>query len=167
MAQKLMYEILLPQTSSFIPPFPCVLRGFFRGSVSPRAPNTIPERGITEGTRVGARRRSLILRHESGPEFYRKLARILSLILPQDHAEFLTPFFHAPKKSTPNPRHLRGQNPCQFWELFSQWFLWVLDPGLRRCFWIPIFLCRPKKTCKLANSAVGDSSNTTQRASTE
>ena len=30
---------------------------------------------------------------------------------------------------------------------FSQWFLWAFDPGMRRCFWMPIFhvQCRSTK----------------------
>ena len=62
----------------------------------------IPERTSTEGTRVGAPRGFLILRQEAGPEFYRKLAQILSQIRSQNQPEFFQPLFTASK----NPRQI-------------------------------------------------------------
>ena len=96
--------------------------GVFRCSFSLRAQNIIPERGSTEGNRAEARRGFLILRHESGPEFHRKPARILSRILSRDRPEFFSPFFPATKESTPNPRDRRGETPRQFWKLILSGF---------------------------------------------
>ena len=50
-----------------------------------------PGRRKHEETRVGARRGFLVLRYEAGPEFYRKLARILSQNHPRFSALFPTP----------------------------------------------------------------------------
>ena len=137
-AQKLFYEFFCPKNLVH-PILSLRTEGVFRG-LSVREQRK---------SRVGARRGVLILQHESGPEFYWKLARILShilsrilpRILSRNPPEFFQTFFPARKKTTPNPGHLRGQNPRQFWKLFSQWFLWVLDTGLRRCFWMPVCLC--------------------------
>ena len=152
-AQKLIHECFLPLTL-FILPFLCALRAFSEGlSVREHRTQSQNEEPQRE---VGRREFCLFL----------WAARRRSRIRSRNRPKFFSPFFLAPKKSTPNPRQFRGQNPCQFRNSFSQWFLWVLDPGLRRCSWMPMLLCLPTKTCKLTLSVVGASSDTTQRAST-
>ena len=96
---------------------------------SPRDQNTIPEWANTEGTRVGARRGFLILRHESGPEIYGKLARILSRNCP----EFFSPF-PCPKKFRAKSTPPSGPKSTPILEMFFSVASLVLEPGLRRCF---------------------------------
>ena len=79
------------------PTLPLRTQGIFWGSFSSRAQNAIPERASPEGTRVAARRGLLMLRHESRPEFYRTLARILLRILSQHRHKFFGLFALAPK----------------------------------------------------------------------
>ena len=67
-------------------------QGIFRGSFSPTAQNTISERTSTEGTSMRVSRGFVIFRHETGPEFYRKLAQILLRILPRNRHEIFRPF---------------------------------------------------------------------------
>ena len=47
------------------------------------------------------------------------------------------------KKNTPNLPHPKTPKVHAHFKTFSQWFLrlCVLDPGMRRCFWMPVFLC--------------------------
>ena len=94
-------------------------KGVFRGSFSPRAQNTIPEQANTERTVVGACRGLLSLQHESGPEFYQKLARILSRILSRNRPEFFSPFFPAPK----NPRQIHATFGAKIHANFGNFFL--------------------------------------------
>ena len=86
---------------------------------------------------------------------FRKLARIF--------ARVFQPFFLCPR----NPRQihatLKSPNPRQFWKLVSHWFLWGLDPGMRRCFW----MLMTNQTCRLTISVLEASSDTTQRAQTQ
>ena len=110
---------------------------------------------------MGARRGSLILRHGFGRGFPQKTARILFRKLAWIWRGFFEPFFPCPKKSTPNPRHPKSPNPRHFRKLFSQWFLWVLDPVCVAVFFMPVFLCRSAKSCKLTISVLGTSSGTT------
>ena len=68
-------------------------------------------------------------RHEGGHEFCHEIA-----------PKFFSPFSLPQKihfKSTP----LSGPKSLSICISFPQWFLWVLDPGLRPCFWMPEFLC--------------------------
>ena len=60
--------------------------------------------------------------------FLRKTALILFWKLAWIWRGFFEPFFPCPKKSAPNPRHPKSPNPRHFRKLFSQCFLWVLDP---------------------------------------
>ena len=94
--------------------------------------------------RVGDRRGFLIRSMSSVPNFSGNRPEFCHEFCPEIAPIFFGPFFRV-QNSTPNPRHLRGKNPRQLWKLLSQWFLWVLDPG--RSFWMPLFLCRPTKTC--------------------
>ena len=109
--------------------------GIFRRSFSPRAPNTIPERASTEGT-IG---------WELAVDFWfgstkpvPNHANFVTNSVPKSPRLFSALVFPAPKKTTPNTRHLRGQDPRQFCKEF---------PSGCRCFWMPIFLCLPTKAC--------------------
>ena len=92
-SSETLLRFFCPKTLSSVHPILSLrTEGVFRGSFSPRAQN-----------RCGF----LILRHESGPEFYWKLARtlshillrILSRILFRNRPEFFGPLFSLPPKN--------------------------------------------------------------------
>ena len=105
--------------------FPTYAKGIFQGSFSPRVQNAIPEWESTDGTKVGIPRGFLILRHRFGCGFSWKTV----------------PFLPCTKRNTPNLCHPKNHKAQATFKAFSQWFLWALDPGMRRCFWMPAFLC--------------------------
>ena len=115
-----------------------------RRSLSQRAQNTIPERARTDGTKVGARRGFLALRHRFGHAFSRKTGRILFWKLARIWGR---PFF-----TVPEIHATRIPKSTLFWKLFFHLFLWVLDPDVLCCFRMPVFLCRATKNCKLSIS---------------
>ena len=160
------FTILFAQNVSFILPFPCILGASSEGVLvrelrtQSRNEEAQMELGWELAVAFGFCGANPVPNltgdwHELCRKFYPKSPRKFSAL------------FSLSQKSTPNPRHLRGQNERQFWKLHSQWLLWVLDPGLCRCFWMSTSLCWPTKTCKLTISVAGASSNTTQRASTQ
>ena len=56
-----------------------------------------------------------------------------------------TPLFGDPEKVTTNPRLPKShQKSTPILESFVP-LVWGLDPGMRRCFWMPVFLCGPTK----------------------
>ena len=50
------------------------------------------------------------------------------------------------KKYTPNLRHPKNPKVQANSTAFSQWFLWALDPGMRRCFWMCQYFYADKPT---------------------
>ena len=68
--------------------------------------------------------------------------------------DFFGPFLRV--QAEPTPPQIPKSTPI--YNIFSQWFLWGLDPGTRRCL-MPI-----SQICKLTNSVLGTSSDTTERA---
>ena len=103
----------------FILPFPYKLRAFTKG-LSVRELRTPDESASTEGTRSGARRGFLILRHDLGTDFRNKRRGFCS----GNWHGFGVALFSCPKKE----RHSKSPTPLHFQTLSSEWFLWALDP---------------------------------------
>ena len=134
------FSFFVIQKILLIPHFPCVMRA--QRSFSPRAQNAIPEQDSTEGT-IG---------WELAVNFFDFATRVRSRILAEAGTNFVTnsvpksPKFFRPFFSWAQEIHSKSTSPAgpkstPMLDTFSQWSFWVLDPGLRRCFWTPIFLC--------------------------
>ena len=104
----------------FILPFPRVLKAFprvFQSESSEHNPGMSKHRRNLGGSSP----RILTLRHESGPEFYCKQARILSCILSRN-SNLFSPFFPAPQTPCPNHATFRAKIHANFGHLFPNSF---------------------------------------------
>ena len=117
-----------------LPDFP----GVFQSESFRRQPRTSKHRG----TRVGAPRGLSTLRHRFGRGFPHKRRDFVPEIqVGADATRIFSAFCPFPEESTPKRCHPKSQHPRRFGKRFSQWVLWVLNPGLHRCCWMPLFLC--------------------------
>ena len=79
--------------------------------------------------------------HGFGHRFSRKVARILFRNLARiSRGVFFSPLFPTDPRQMPATPKIPKSTPSL--EAFSQWFLWVLDLGMHRCFWMSLSLRR-------------------------
>ena len=129
------------QKKKFIPPFLCILRAFSEGlSVRELRTQSWNEEAQRE---IGWELAENFCFYVTNPVpiFFLGGTKAVTNSCHEIAPKFFSPCFPAPK----NPRQIHAtfgaKIHANFGNFFSQWFLWVLDPGLRQCFWMPIFLC--------------------------
>ena len=151
---KTHWQLFLPQKRVH-PTISLRIKNVFRRSFSPRAQNPI-QWATKDANSLGTRQECLFWHHESGSRFFfwggRKVHESGHEFCHEIAPNF-SAFLPSPKKSTPNPRHFRGQHPCQFWRFFLNAF-----SGGSTLACVVAFECQyfwPTKTCNLTISVVG------------
>ena len=124
---------LAPSSPALAPSSPVPRPFLARSSTGPRPVLARPrpkqssrQNGQKRNLLVGARGGFLILRHKSGPEFYRKLARSLSRILSRNHPDNFQPFFW--RRTNVQQQTCNIDSSSSFYYLFFSFVLIELKP---------------------------------------